>query len=247
MTAYELFVRAEFNCKDSKAILQRENCTFIFIFNRIAFSERSMMAGRLSRSNIAGRSLVGCWTRDSMGDNFIYCIWNFLFCLVFLSFFYSSLAPNLELGSSWPPIGIATFDPVGVPLLNRVVLLSSGVSVTWAHHRILSINHSSAVSRLAVTIALGLYFTCLQGLEYWEAPFRFRDGAYGRVFFIATGFHGLHVLVGSLFLIARLVRLVGGSFRHSHHTGLEVAAWYWHFVDVVWLFLYLWVYVWAAN
>lgn len=171
----------------------------------------------------------------------------FFFVSFFWAFFYSRLAPNLELGSSWPPIGISSFDPVGVPLLNRVILLSSGVSVTWAHHRILSISHSAAVSRLALTIGLGLYFTSLQGLEYWEAPFSFRDGAYGSVFFIATGFHGLHVLVGSLFLLARLVRLNSGSFRHRHHTGLEVAAWYWHFVDVVWLFLYLWVYVWAAN
>jgi cytochrome c oxidase subunit 3 len=171
----------------------------------------------------------------------------FFFVSFFWAFFYSRLAPNLELGSSWPPMGISSFDPVGVPLLNRVVLLSSGVSVTWAHHRILSINHSAAVSRLALTIGLGLYFTSLQGLEYWEAPFSFRDGAYGSVFFIATGFHGLHVLVGSLFLLARLIRLNSGSFSHRHHTGLEVAAWYWHFVDVVWLFLYLWVYVWAAN
>jgi len=171
----------------------------------------------------------------------------FFFVSFFWAFFYSRLAPSPEVGSSWPPIGIAAFNPIGVPLLNRIILLASGVSVTWRHHRVLSNQHTRARTRLILTIILGLYFTFLQGLEYWEAPFRFSDGAYGSVFFIATGFHGLHVLVGTKFLFVRLNRMNGGAFSFRHHTGFEVAAWYWHFVDVVWLFLYLWVYVWGSN
>ena len=171
----------------------------------------------------------------------------FFFVSFFWRFFYNRLRPGHDLGGVWPPIGVKCFNPLGVPLLNRVVLLISGVSVTWAHHALLSQNHSQAKNSLLLTTVLGYYFTALQGLEYWEAPFRFRDGAYGRLFFIATGFHGLHVIVGSKFLLVSLFRVIRGSFRINHHTGFELAAWYWHFVDVVWLFLYLWIYVWGAN
>ena len=171
----------------------------------------------------------------------------FFFVSFFWAFFYSRLIPVTMVGGSWPPVGVHVFDPTSVPLLNRFVLLRSGVSVTWSHHAILSRELQSAVSRLILTVILGVYFTALQGLEYWEASFSFRDGVYGRVFFIATGFHGLHVLVGTKFLIVRLIRINRGHFSHSHHVGFEIAAWYWHFVDVVWLFLYVWVYVWGAN
>ena len=171
----------------------------------------------------------------------------FFFVSFFWSFFYSRLSPNLELGRTWPPLGVKCFNPLGVPLLNRIVLLISGVRVTWSHHSVLRIQHKQAEIRLGVTVVLGYYFTFLQGLEYWEAPFSFRDGAYGSLFFIATGFHGLHVIVGSKFLLITLFRLHRGAFRYKHHTGFEVAAWYWHFVDVVWLFLYIWIYIWGAN
>ena len=171
----------------------------------------------------------------------------FFFVSFFWRFFYARLSPNLEIGSVWPPLGVKAFNPLGVPLLNRIVLLISGVSVTWSHHRILSIDHKQAERALGLTVALGYYFTLLQGLEYWEAPFSFRDGAYGSLFYIATGFHGLHVIVGSKFLLVTLLRIKKGAFRYKHHTGFEVAAWYWHFVDVVWLFLYIWVYIWGAN
>ena len=171
----------------------------------------------------------------------------FFFVSFFWRFFYVRLAPGVELGGTWPPLGIKAFNPFGVPLLNRIVLLISGVSVTWSHHRVLSGNHSQAVQSLILTVVLGYYFTFLQGLEYWEAPFSFRDGAYGRLFFIATGFHGLHVIVGSKFLLITAIRILKGHFRGLHHTGFEAAAWYWHFVDVVWLFLYFWIYIWGCK
>lgn len=167
------------------------------------------------------------------------------FVSFFWTFFYLRLVPGIEIGATWPPIGIKPFNPLGVPLLNSIILLISGVSVTWSHHGIISKNHTERIQSLVITIILGYYFTSLQALEYWEARFTFRDRSYGRVFYIATGFHGLHVIVGSKFLLVRLVRISKGLFRESHHTGFEIAAWYWHFVDVVWLFLYIWIYIWG--
>lgn len=170
----------------------------------------------------------------------------FFFLSFFWAFFHRSLRARVELGSAWPPAGISPFNPFGVPLLNTLVLLSSGVRVTWAHHALLEGNHSEAKISLLITIILGFYFTLLQAIEYYEASFNIRDSAYGSTFFIATGFHGLHVIVGTTFLLVCLLRINMGSFSAAHHFGFEAAAWYWHFVDVVWLFLYIWVYWWGG-
>lgn len=170
----------------------------------------------------------------------------FFFLRFFWAYFHASLAPNVELGSLWPPVGIQVFNAFGVPLLNTIVLVSSGVSVTWAHHALISGDYSETTKGLFITVALGIYFTMLQGLEYYEATFSFADRIYGSTFFIATGFHGLHVIVGTLFLLVCLLRHLKGEFRPAHHFGFEAAAWYWHFVDVVWLFLYLALYWWGG-
>lgn len=164
----------------------------------------------------------------------------------FWAFFYRSVAPAPEIGASWPPAGIMPFNPFEVPLLNTIILLSSGVSVTWAHHGIIRGAHSQATQGLLVTIILGLYFTALQALEYFEASFTIADRAYGATFFVATGFHGLHVIVGTTFLIFTWIRAKQFDFRINHHFGFEAAAWYWHFVDVVWLFLFITVYWWGG-
>ena len=164
----------------------------------------------------------------------------------FWAFFHRSLAVNVELGNEWPPTGILAFSPFGVPLLNTVVLLSSGVRVTWAHHSLMCGNHSQTKVSLILTVFLGAYFTVLQGAEYLEASFTFADSVYGSTFFLATGFHGLHVLIGTAFLTVCLKRLQSFNFRHSHHFGFEAAAWYWHFVDVVWLFLFVVIYWWGG-
>jgi len=164
----------------------------------------------------------------------------------FWAYFHASLSPNIEVGAVWPPVGVETFNPFGVPLLNTIILVSSGVRVTWAHHGLIEGAFKSSTVGLTITVILGLYFTALQALEYYEASFRIADGAYGSTFFIATGFHGLHVLVGTLFLMVCLWRHQKFQFSPSHHFGLEAAAWYWHFVDVVWLFLYLAVYWWGG-
>ena len=170
----------------------------------------------------------------------------FFFLSFFWAFFHRSLRPRVELGLNWPPAGIKAFNPLTVPLLNTNVLLSSGVTVTWAHHRLLNFDHKRRKELLENTVLLGIYFTMLQAYEYWEAPFSLSDSVFGSTFFIATGFHGLHVIVGTLFLAVSLVRLSSGKFRVNHHFGLEAAAWYWHFVDVVWLFLFVVVYYWRG-
>ena len=170
----------------------------------------------------------------------------FFFLRFFWAFFHRRLAVNVELGRHWPPVGLLPFNPFEVPLLNTVILLSSGVSVTWSHHSIICNNHSQVKLSLFLTISLGLYFTLLQGVEYLEASFTFADRVYGSTFFLATGFHGIHVIVGTLFLRVCLFRLIYFKFNKSHHFGFEAAAWYWHFVDVVWLFLFIRIYWWGG-
>nr|YP_009342998.1 cytochrome c oxidase subunit 3 [Austropotamobius torrentium]APS87212.1 cytochrome c oxidase subunit 3 [Austropotamobius torrentium] len=164
----------------------------------------------------------------------------------FWAFFHSSLSPVVEVGAYWPPTGIQPFNPFGVPLLNTTILLSSGATVTWAHHAILNSNHLEALQSLMMTVVLGFYFTGLQAYEYIEASFSIADSIYGSTFFVATGFHGLHVVIGSSFLLVCLYRLYKCHFSSYHHFGFEAAAWYWHFVDVVWLFLYVFIYWWGS-
>nr|AVV48240.1 cytochrome c oxidase subunit III [Microporella ordo] len=168
------------------------------------------------------------------------------FFAFFWAFFHSSLAPTIELGNMWPPKGVNPLSPWGIPLLNTMVLLSSGVTVTWAHHSLLAINHKEVLIGLIATVALGLYFTFLQASEYLETSFSISDSAYGTTFFVATGFHGLHVIIGTTFLFICLIRAQKMHFTQSHHFGFEAAAWYWHFVDVVWLFLFISIYWWGS-
>nr|YP_010933589.1 cytochrome c oxidase subunit III [Ptychadena nuerensis]WKT09032.1 cytochrome c oxidase subunit III [Ptychadena nuerensis] len=170
----------------------------------------------------------------------------FFFLGFFWAFYDASLAPTLEVGEAWPPTGIIPLNPFEVPLLNTAVLLASGVSVTWAHHSIMQGDRNGAIQALSLTILLGFYFTVLQAIEYYEAPFSIADGIYGTTFFVATGFHGLHVIIGSLFLLTCLARQLFFHFTSEHHFGFEAAAWYWHFVDVVWLFLYVSIYWWGS-
>nr|WHL46745.1 cytochrome c oxidase subunit III [Papilio nephelus] len=169
----------------------------------------------------------------------------FFFISFFWAFFHSSLSPNIEIGAMWPPSSIIPFNPFQIPLLNTIILITSGVSVTWAHHAIMENNFSQTTQGLFVTIILGIYFTILQAYEYIEAPFTIADSIYGSTFFMATGFHGLHVIIGTIFLSICFLRHLSTHFSNKHHFGFEAAAWYWHFVDVVWLFLYISIYWWG--
>lgn len=168
------------------------------------------------------------------------------FVAFFWAFFHSSLAPTVDIGAVWPPKGIQVLDPWQVPFLNTVLLLSSGAAVTWAHHAILAGNRREASNALMVTIALATVFTGFQVMEYLEAPFNISDSIYGSCFYLATGFHGFHVFIGTVFLTVCLFRLNKLHFTTNHHFGFEAAAWYWHFVDVVWLFLFVAIYWWGG-
>ena len=149
-------------------------------------------------------------------------------------------------GGQWPPAGVETFDPFGVPFLNTLILLLSGCTVTWAHHGLRLGNRKDVLRGLGLTVALGLIFSALQVYEYAHAAFGFSDGIYPSTFYLATGFHGFHVIVGTLFLFVCLIRAYLGHFTQDQHFGFEAAAWYWHFVDVVWLFLFICVYWWGS-
>lgn len=151
----------------------------------------------------------------------------------------------------WPPEGTNTFDPWGLPLVNTLILLLSGTTVTWAHHSLVHDNRKGLIMGLVLTILLGALFTALQAYEYMHAGFAFNKAnggnIYGSTFYMATGFHGFHVLVGTITLTVMLFRAMAGHFTPKQHFGFEAAAWYWHFVDVVWLFLFACIYVWAQG
>lgn len=149
-------------------------------------------------------------------------------------------------GGQWPPVGIQVLDPLHLPLFNTVTLLLSGTTVTWAHHALLENDRKGIVWGLALTVLLGIIFSIVQGIEYAQAPFAFKESLYGATFFMSTGFHGFHVLVGTIFLAVCLFRAMKGHFTPQQHFGFESAAWYWHFVDVVWLFLFVAIYVWGS-
>jgi heme/copper-type cytochrome/quinol oxidase subunit 3 len=150
------------------------------------------------------------------------------------------------IGSIWPPEGLEILSPWGIPLLNTVILLTSGGTVTWAHHSIVAGYKKSSEMGLFLTIVLAVVFTTLQVFEYLQSPFEISDGVYGSCFFLATGFHGFHVFIGTCFLVTCLIRLNLNHFTREHHFGFEAAAWYWHFVDVVWLFLFITIYWWGS-
>lgn len=169
------------------------------------------------------------------------------FFAFFWAFFSSSIFPKEAIGFVWPPKNIEVVHPFDLPFLMTMLLLLSGCTVTWAHHCILEGKQAESVKALAITVALGLAFTCFQGYEYYHASFHFKDGIYPSTFFMATGFHGFHVIVGSIFLIVCLFRAKAGHFTPQSHFGFEAAAWYWHFVDAVWLFLFTAIYWWGNS
>ena len=165
----------------------------------------------------------------------------------FFAYFSSSLSPTLEIGGIWPPFGITPLDAFGIPLANTAILLLSGISITWAHHGLRAGNRQDVSEALLYTILLGVLFTILQGYEYQNAPFQINDGIYGSTFYMTTGFHGFHVIIGTLFIFVMFIRHLNSHFTPTHHVGLEGAIWYWNFVDIVWILLYITMYVWPTG
>lgn len=168
------------------------------------------------------------------------------FVAIFWAFFHSALTPTVELGSQWPPMGIEPVNPFELPLLNTVILLSSGATITYAHHSLIQGNRKGSLIGSIFTILLAIIFTGFQGIEYSVSSFTISDGAFGTCFFFGTGFHGLHVIIGTIFLSVALWRIYAYHLTDNHHLGLEAGILYWHFVDVVWLFLYVSIYYWGS-
>jgi cytochrome c oxidase subunit 3 len=168
------------------------------------------------------------------------------FLAIFWAYFHSALSPTVELGGEWPPIGIDAINAFELPLLNTMLLLASGVTITYAHHSIIQGNRNASLYGTVFTIVLAIIFTLFQAVEYTVSSFTFSDGAYGSTFYFGTGFHGVHVIIGTIFLAVGFFRLWAYHLTENHHLGLESGILYWHFVDVVWLFLFLSVYYWGS-
>ena len=164
----------------------------------------------------------------------------------FWAFFHSSLSPVYNIGGVWPPKGIVSINPFTLPYSNTLILLISGWTVTWSHHALICRAKKHTLLSLIFTIILAILFTFCQGIEYLNAPFNISDGVYGSCFYLTTGFHGLHVFIGTIALSISLLRITINHFTNQHHFGFEAAIWYWHFVDVVWLFLFFSLYVWGG-
>nr|YP_010879043.1 cytochrome c oxidase subunit III [Batracomorphus rinkihonis]WHE42695.1 cytochrome c oxidase subunit 3 [Batracomorphus rinkihonis] len=167
------------------------------------------------------------------------------FTSFFWTFFHMSLSPSIEIGLNWPPLGIEPMKPMNIPLLNTIILISSGISITWAHHSIMIKMYNQTMKSMLITILLGLYFSMIQLYEYMECSFTISDSVFGSTFFLMTGFHGIHVIIGTMFLITSTLRMKSLHFSSNHMVGFESSAWYWHFVDVVWLMLYMSLYWWG--
>ena len=168
------------------------------------------------------------------------------FMAIFWAFFHSALTPTVELGAQWPPMGIEPVNPFELPLLNTVILLSSGATVTYSHHSFIHGNRKGTIYGAIVTIILAIVFTLFQVIEYSVSSFTISDGAFGTCFFFGTGFHGLHVIIGTIFLGVALWRIIDYHMTDNHHLGFESGILYWHFVDVVWLFLFISIYYWGS-
>ena len=168
------------------------------------------------------------------------------FFSIFWSYFHSSLAPTVQIGCVWPPKGFPVLNPYGIPLVNTGILILSGITLTLAHHALVARKREECAKAFFYTLFLALAFTLLQLKEYISAPFDISDGIYGSTFFFSTGFHGIHVIIGTIFIFVCFLRFIHHHFTSWHHVGFEAAAWYWHFVDVVWILLYLFVYIWGS-
>jgi heme/copper-type cytochrome/quinol oxidase subunit 3 len=169
-----------------------------------------------------------------------------LFFSLFWAYFHSSLSPTIELGSQWPPVAVRAIDPWGIPLLGSIVLLSSGFTVTLAHHAVRCGDKDMTIVGLFLTILLGLFFVSLQGNEYYNGEYTMSDSVFGSVFYMTTGLHGIHVIVGVIFLTVCFFRLVMDLFTSEHHLGFEFAIFYWHLVDLVWFFVFTCFYWWGS-
>lgn len=167
----------------------------------------------------------------------------FFFISFFWTFFHNSISPSIEINSIWPPKIIKFFNPFEIPLLNSIILILSGFTVTLRHYNLLNNKFKLSANILKLTILLGFYFNFIQIFEYYNSFFCINDRIYGSIFYLSTGFHGIHVLIGTLILLSSLIRILNEHFSIIHHINFEISIWYWHFVDVIWLFIYIFYYI----
>jgi len=218
----------------------------ILAFVSVIFSMSFWFRDVISESTYLGNHTLSVQRGLNMGVALFIISEALFFLAIFWAFFHSALAPTVELGAQWPPIGIEAINPFELPLLNTILLLSSGVTVTYAHHSLIEGNRKSALYGLIATIILAVVFTGFQGVEYTVSSFTLADGVFGSCFYFGTGFHGLHVMIGTAFLSVGLWRVLAYHLTDNHHLGLEAGILYWHFVDVVWLFLFISIYYWGS-
>lgn len=221
---------------------------YIWLFALIAVISSMSLWFRdvISEGTYLGNHTLSVQRGLNMGVGLFIVSEGLFFLAIFWAFFHSALSPNIELGAQWPPMGIESINPFELPLLNTVILLSSGFTVTYAHHSLIQGNRSGTLYGLVCTIILAIIFTALQAIEYSVSSFTISDGTFGSCFYFGTGFHGLHVIIGTAFLAVGLWRVLAYHSTDNHHLGLESAILYWHFVDVVWLFLFISIYYWGS-
>jgi len=225
---------------------QRGVVLLIIALISVTYSMSLWFRDVISEGTYLGNHTLAVQRGLSMGVGLFIVSEALFFLAIFWAFFHSALSPTIELGAKWPPMGIEAINPFELPLLNTIILLSSGVTVTYAHHSVIQGNRSGALYGLVYTILLAIVFTALQGIEYTVSSFTISDGTYTSCFYFGTGFHGLHVIIGTAFLAVGFWRLLAYHLTENHHLGFESAILYWHFVDVVWLFLYISVYYWGS-
>jgi cytochrome c oxidase subunit 3 len=202
--------------------------------------------------DISREAVVGGYhtrvVRKGLKTGFIFFIASeiMLFFGFFWAFFHSALCPSIEIGAVWPPVGLQVIPVFDFPLFNTFVLIISGFSVTWAHRGISMGSYKDTIDGFILTIFLGFFFIFLQGLEYYESTFNLQDGIYPSVFFLLTGLHGCHVIIGAFFLLFCFWSLIANHFLTNHYLRFVFAIWYWHFVDIVWIFLFLSLYCWGS-
>jgi cytochrome c oxidase subunit 3 len=200
----------------------------------------------ISEATYLGNHTLAVQRGLSMGVGLFIVSEALFFLAIFWAFFHSALSPTVELGAQWPPMGIQSINPFELPLLNTIILLSSGVTVTFSHHSLIDKNRIGGLYGLLITLILAVVFTMLQGIEYTFASFTIADGTYTSCFYFGTGFHGLHVMIGTAFLAVGFWLFLAYHSTENRHIGYESAILYWHFVDVVWLFLYISIYYWGS-
>ena len=179
-----------------------------------------------------------------------------LFFGLFWAYLHSAFNPSVEFGLSWPPVGISKLNPLELPLLNTLLLLSAGAAVTWGHHALVILplscrktysGRNASLTGLIIGISLALIFTLFQYIEFCTSPFDISDSVFASTFYMATTFHGLHVIVGAIYLITATYRIYNYQQNRKHHSNLLTSLWYFHFTDVVWLLLYIIMYLWTFG